>query len=498
MFRNPYYKLVVKILAVILLSVFFGRLTMNGFMAVLVLYGVSCAFARKPGKSMLVYIIFPLFAIMNTLIFPRSGIYLFVARIGTVLMAFCMLINISRRAGTERIPLGMLYLYLLVAGFCSIYGYAPKVSWLKIVNVAFFIGGIIAGMSNLHNHYGDLMLVRATIMAVVIFVIVGSLLTLPFPGICYSTSIDNGYIREYGIDEAAAMMMASGKTRLFGGITNQSQALSPIVACMSGWVLCDMLFVERRFSWLHSTLLAISPIMLYMTRSRTGLLAYAVMLFLVLAYCGKKTLISERLKQKLRPVVQLGCVLLIVGACVAEVKSGAMSAWIRKTSGDDLSLGEAFVASRLGKVDENWQDFKRNPLLGSGFQVGYWTTYNIKSHGEHGWGMFSAPIEKSIAPLMILGETGIVGAIVFICVMFSFYGGCIRKRYYVTMTLFTVFLATNMGEATIFAPSGAGGIEWIICVAGGFVIDLLVKYDPQRLARQYAMCQEYGGEALRL
>ena len=485
MFRNAYYKAVATILGVIVLSMILGRLTLNGFMVVLVLYGVMCAFSGKPGRAMLVYMIFPLFAIMNWQVFPRSGIYLLVARMGTVLMAFCMMINISNRRGGEHVPLGSLYVYLLVAGFCSIFGYAPKVSWLKIINVSFFVGGILAGMSNLHNRYNDLMIVRATIMAVATFLIAGSLLTLPFPSICYSTSIDNVYVDAYGIDEAAAMMMASGKTRLFGGITNQSQALSPIVACLSGWVLCDMLFVERRFSLLHVVLLAISPIMLYMTRSRTGLVAYAVMLFVVLIYCGKKIRMPERLKQRLRPVVLLGFILLVVGAVVSEVRNGTMSAWIRKTAGDDVSLGGAFVASRMGKIEENLQDFKRNPLLGSGFQVDHMSSHTIKTYGKGGWGLFSAPVEKSVAPLMILGETGILGAIVFLGVMLAFYGGCIKKRYYVTMALFTVFLATNMGEATIFAPAGAGGIEWIICVAGGFVIDLLVKYDPQKMMQLY-------------
>ena len=492
MFRDHYYNLVAKILCVIVLSVLLGRLTLNGFMVVLVLCGVMYAFSRKPGKAMVIYAIFPLFAIMNFGIFPRTGIYLLVARVGTVLMAFCMMMNALGRRGEERIPLGSLYLYLLVAGFCSIYGYAPRVSWLKIINVSFFVGGIMAGMSNLHKRYDDLVLVRATIMAVAVFVIAGSLLTIPFPAICYLTSIDSYYIDEYGIDEAAAMMMASGKIRLFGGITNQSQALSPIVACLSGWLLCDMLFIERKFSWPHVILLGISPVMLYMTRSRTGLLAFVVMLFVVLVYCAKKIRIPDLLRQRLRPWVAFGCVLLVVGAVVSEVRNGSLTAWIRKSTTEEATLGEAFMASRVGKIEENLQDFKRSPLLGSGFQVNYLSSYIIKTHGKGGWGMFSAPVEKSVAPVMILGETGILGAIVFIGVLFAFYGGCIRKRYFVTMTLFTVFLATNMAEATIFAPAGAGGIEWIICVAGGFAIDLLVKYDPGKMMLYYM--QQQGSE----
>jgi hypothetical protein len=43
------------------------------------------------------------------------------------------------------------------------------------------------------------------------------------------------------------------------------------------------------------------------------------------------------------------------------------------------------------------------------------------------------------------------------------------------MSLFTVMLACNMAEASFFSPGGAGGILWIVCVAGGFVLDTLVK-----------------------
>ena len=32
-----------------------------------------------------------------------------------------------------------------------------------------------------------------------------------------------------------------------------------------------------------------------------------------------------------------------------------------------------------------------------------------------------------------------------------------------------------MGEATFFSPGGVGGMQWMFCVAGGFVIDTAVR-----------------------
>ena len=42
--------------------------------------------------------------------------------------------------------------------------------------------------------------------------------------------------------------------------------------------------------------------------------------------------------------------------------------------------------------------------------------------------------------------------------------------------MFTVFLVSNMGEATFFSPGGGGGIGWMICVVGGFTLDTLLLY----------------------
>ena len=77
---------------------------------------------------------------------------------------------------------------------------------------------------------------------------------------------------------------------------------------------------------------------------------------------------------------------------------------------------------------------------------------------------------------MVLGETGILGAICFLFFLLSFYYTCSQRRYFVTITMFTVFLVTNMGEATFFSPGGGGGISWMICVVGGFTIDTLLLF----------------------
>ena len=130
------------------------------------------------------------------------------------------------------------------------------------------------------------------------------------------------------------------------------------------------------------------------------------------------------------------------------------------------------IQSRMSLLDQSLHEFRRNPLLGSGFQV-------EEAHPilyEMGLiTLFSAPIEKGLLPTMVLGETGILGEIAFVLFLVAFWGGCKRKHLVVTFTLFVILLATNMGEATFFSPGGAGGILWMLCVVGGFVIDTMMR-----------------------
>ena len=44
-----------------------------------------------------------------------------------------------------------------------------------------------------------------------------------------------------------------------------------------------------------------------------------------------------------------------------------------------------------------------------------------------------------------------------------------------TIAMFTVMFATNMGEANFFSVGGLGGSLWLLCVMGGFIVDSYQK-----------------------
>ena len=131
---------------------------------------------------------------------------------------------------------------------------------------------------------------------------------------------------------------------------------------------------------------------------------------------------------------------------------------------------EAFIESRQALIEYNLNDFKLNPLFGKGFQV----FCDFKQRYEAGqitW--YFAPVEKGVTPYVILGETGVVGAVVFVIFLISFYATCLRRRYLALMTMFTNMLVCNLADSTFFSPGGLGGLLWITSCVGGFSIDLI-------------------------
>ena len=145
--------------------------------------------------------------------------------------------------------------------------------------------------------------------------------------------------------------------------------------------------------------------------------------------------------------------------------------WMFKTNEttETGNIYNSILYSRKTKLDSLINDFMKNPVLGVGFQV----QENHKRMYELGLiSFFSAPTEKGFLPLIVLSECGVIGTIFFIFFIFEFYSKCYKKKYIATICLFSLLLITNLGEGTFFSPTGVGGMMWIICLLGGFVIDL--------------------------
>lgn len=472
---NPLYRATGKYLFYFLATIGLCRVTGDFFSIVIVIAGIVTALANKPGRALIFFLLLPFLGLINPLIFPRTLVFMLVTRVGGVIMTLAFVVASQNRKGRESLPLGMLLIYIFLSIISSADGYAPFISYLKLAVFAQFLLAIYLGSKNLHHYPKELFELRAVFLAFCCIVIFGSLLVLPFPSIAYFTSL-RGWIQEAGVEEAAMVyQMHQEKMHLLSGILNHSQTLAVVLSCCAGWVFADMVLVERRFTPVHVALLACTPFITYMTRSRLALLSFVVMLAMMVCYCFPRMNVGAVLRGRVRGFVSIAIILLIGIMVVLQIRNQAFSRLIRKTndvSGDNRSAVEAFTQTRMGAIEMGLYDFRRNPIFGSGFQVAYYTPEALRTGGAK-W--YSAPIEKSLLPMIVLGESGVVGTLIFCLFLATFYTVCARKQYFVTISLFTVMLSTNLGEGTFFAVSSVGGVTWILCVVGGFLLDLAAK-----------------------
>ncbi len=472
---NPLYRATCRYIVFFVMTIGLCRVTSDYFAAVIVLAGILTALANKPGRALIFFLFLPFLGLINPLIFPRTLVYMLITRIGGVIMTFALFIASQQRTGRESLPLGVLGVYIFVSLISSAEGYYPVISYLKLFSFLQFIIAIYVGTRNLHHYPEELFELRAAFFAFCCIVILGSILVLPFPSVAYYTSL-RGWIENEGVEEAVSFYNTNTEAmHLFSGVMNHSQTLAVVLACCVGWVFADMVIVEQRISKIHLVLLACSPMLAFLTRSRLSLLTFVVMFTVMTCYCFPRMKVGLRLRGHVRMLMMAGLVLLILALIVMQVRSQAFSRFIRKTedvSADNRTAMEAFTATRMGAIENGLRDFMRNPIFGSGFQVADYTPMMVQQ-GMHKW--YSSPIEKSLLPMIVLGESGLIGTFVFCVFLFVFYVTCSRKHYYVTISLFTIFLATNLGEGTFFSVNGIGGVVWILSVVGGFLIDLAAK-----------------------
>ena len=471
------YKEVWKALAWFIAAIVACRFVGGLVIVAIVLVAIHAVSNNKPGLTVLCYMFIPMLLMAN-LTLRGSGSFFFgpLCRICPLVLTLIVVMQSARRRSNDKLPIGGLFLYCAIAVVSSIDGWCPPISYLKIVNYVNFILGIYLCSKSISDDPKALSVVRNGLLAFAIFVIFGSIAVIPFPSIGYSMFISNTSMWMQ-IDDAAEFIKQHEGMKLYSGVTYHSQMLAPLTVACVGWVLLDMFFVERRSSILHLALFASSPILLFMTHSRIGLLGFVVMMSLIYLIAIPKANVERGIKKKFRGVFQTMVVLCLIGAVVAEIRDNSMTKWIRKT--DDLEqdiqnrdVMSAITQSRQGAIASNMYDFQQNPLMGMGFQTSEFHRYAYQAGRIS---IFSAPIEKGLLPLMILGETGIVGGLVFIGFLLAFYSTCKRKGYVCTTVLMTVFLVLNMAEASFFSNGGMGGAQWVVLPIGGFVIDMIVK-----------------------
>ena len=447
------------------------KLTQGLFAWILAAMGCLAAVTGNTRRTAVYFVFLPLLLFLSPVLV--MGMFLGPAvRIGQIAMLFCMCMSPIARKRTDSIPIGLLFAYSVVAIASSVDGWMPAISFLKILNFVLFVLGVILIGKMMQETDETLYQLRVLLLSLAFFIIVGSAAAYFIPSIGYSMEVQKAEI--WGVYTTGADVAAREGKSLFNGVMNHSQTLATNVPLWFAWVICDMLIIERKFTRMHGLIVVIAPLLMYMSRSRTAFVVLCVSLIMICFYALPKANISARARARVSLIFYALAALLIAVFAYSQIRNQTISKWLRKESdvtSDTRSLTEAVTASRMGLVEYNLRDFKLNPLLGKGFQVVDW---HAIAYQEGRISLLSAPIEKGVLPLMVLGETGIVGGFVFLFFLFRFYGICARRGYVVLMCLFTALMAANMSEASFFSPGG-GTAQWTSTIIGGFCLDMIVK-----------------------
>lgn len=450
-------KLVGQLLLIILGAILFLRASDYAGYA-LFLFVIYTLNQKKVEFSFFALMLLISLAIMNPVFFEKNRAFYMVTRLSLLILAVGMGIKAGKQRASFLAPFTILFAFMGCIMVTSLWGWAPVISELKAVLFFVFMLALIKGVSAVVQRGVDIRFIRAGMLAISCFFILGSVAVIPFPSIGRSMYLAK--LARWNIDASTLDLQG-----LFNGATWHSQTLGPLLAMLNAFLLSDYLCNFRQKNWLYRTLIACIPVLVYMTSSRTAFFAYLISIFSVVFFFRGEHQVAG---SKRRRVVTISILFALLGTLILSfipAVSLRLEAFLRKErdvaqmSGDEL-LSDQLFASRKGLMERAFVNFKDRPLVGHGFQVSEaMQAYSISEYGL----IFSAPVEKGVLATMVLEEGGLIGAVIFLVFLIALYYTYRRLAFTCFLSTFTVFLGLNSGEAAFFSTSGGGGILWMIC-----------------------------------
>ena len=437
-----------------------------GILALPMLWSMS---GSKQDLMLVFLTIFVGFPMSNHTLVPKGTVFNVTVK---ALWVFLAAYLAGKVAGRRQSPLTTPFLGIIVyAGYMvlpSAAGWNVPISFLKLFLfvTTFFAFYEIANVVILGPR-ATVIRIRSAFIAFALYILVGSALLIPFPGI--------SQMRFEQIQETLNAGVAV--TSLYCGMMFHSQALGAVTAIMGVAVLADYLFSIRKFNWLYTILLLCAPILIYKTSSRTAMGTLFAGVIFVFYLFMRTRVVGGAWKRK---VLTVGCVAgMLAMIVIVALPTGRVSVARFVTKGHHAEslkgyTTEDLMLSRQELIDRAIFNFKKSPLLGNGFQVSEdYEGMKIKSIKQ----LLSAPIEKGVWVTAILEEGGAIGMLLFL----GFFVTCIitlvRRKAYTGAAVFFTYIVSNLGEFSMFAMSGVGGYAWAMCFMG-------VIMDAQRLREE--------------
>jgi hypothetical protein len=307
---------------------------------------------------------------------------------------------------------------------------------------------------------------RSLFLGFAIFLILGSVMLLPFPGISLMRVEQFFLIHGYYPENS-----------LFMGMTNQSQALGPITAIFAIFLLADWLFGVKRWSWLYALLLACTPFLIIKTGSRTAMGTYLAGLLFVFFFFMQARGVGARWKSCALTLGFLLGMLALVGLFATPSMRESVTHFIFKTRGETIEKHEQswerLTSSRQGLIEEMRENIEDSPAIGHGFQVSKEMQYlEIREFSQ----LLTAPVEKGVWIYAVLEEGGFFGMSLFVLFLLISFSLHLSRKAYLGASMLFVFVVSNLGEFTFFSASGMGGLFWSLIFTG-------LAFAAQRLRR---------------
>ena len=445
--NNLFYqkKELVKTFLLLVAGIFLCKVTLGFSYAIFVFLLLIFLVMRKTEGTMNILFFATVSMGLGRYFIPFTVAMLVSQKLVLTIAAFFLVLKVFGRHQSRVItPLWSLVPYLVYIVIVSQVGWCPVISnlkWLLFVMVFFALYG---GAVNVMVDRSDVRKLRVMLLSLSTFVLLGSILSIPFPAISQMTT------EEYLLNPDAVS--------LFRGVTCHSQSLGPYVAMFSTFLFGDLLFNLQKRDNLYLLLLLTGPFLIYKTSSRTAMASYAAGMLFVAYLAMRSRMVNRRLRSKImfHTVVGISMAGLFVLA-VPTIREKIVRFVVKNYSGDNTFESANILSSRQNKLDLAIENWRRSPFIGNGFQVSEDMKY-IQIRGIRD--MLSAPVEKSTWIYAILEEGGIFGMALFLLFIIVSLGLLIKNHAYIGASLLFEMLMINMGEFGIFSPSSIGGAFW--------------------------------------
>lgn len=242
----------------------------------------------------------------------------------------------------------------------------------------------------------------------------------------------------------SALMLPFDRFRI---INNDFQGIFShvsVMGIMSAVFLAYLLFSTTYRKIIKVLLILLTFILCYFSASRTGMISCILIVF-VFFFIGAPTFLQKVM------VALAGILILVVLVLYFGERKILQNIFDFLWKNSDKSI----LDSRKGILEESRARFLSNQFFGTGFMVPY--TEGIREYGL----IFNLVVEPGNILYMLLGDTGIIGIVLFGLLFFTILFKGKKERLYLFVGAFII----NMGEMVFFSTNNMSILLYILLAA---------------------------------